>query len=154
MKIIIPKEGEGIRIDKYLGDTISDLSREMIIKLIKDGEVLVNGKNIKSSYKATENDEVLINIPEPIEINIVPQNIPLNIVYEDQDILVINKQKGLVVHPGNGNEDGTLVNAIMAYCKKDLSGIGGVIRPGIVHRIDKDTSGILIIAKNDKAHLT
>ncbi len=153
MKIIIPKEGEGIRIDKYLGDTISDLSREMIIKLIKDGEVLVNGKNIKSSYKATENDEVLINIPEPKEINIVPQNIPLNIVYEDQDILVINKQKGLVVHPGNGNEDGTLVNAIMAYCKKDLSGIGGVIRPGIVHRIDKDTSGILIIAKNDKAHL-
>ena len=153
MKIIIPKEGEGIRIDKYLGDTISDLSREMIIKLIKDGEVLVNGKTIKSSYKATENDEVLINIPEPKEINIVPQNIPLNIVYEDQDILVINKQKGLVVHPGNGNEDGTLVNAIMAYCKKDLSGIGGVIRPGIVHRIDKDTSGILIIAKNDKAHL-
>ena len=153
MKIIIPKEGEGIRIDKYLGDTISDLSREMIIKLIKDGEVLVNGKNVKSSYKATENDEVLINIPEPKEINIVPQNIPLNIVYEDQDILVINKQKGLVVHPGNGNEDGTLVNAIMAYCKKDLSGIGGVIRPGIVHRIDKDTSGILIIAKNDKAHL-
>ena len=153
MKIIIPKEGEGIRIDKYLGDTISDLSREMIIKLIKDGEVLVNGKNIKSSYKATENDEVIINIPEPKEINIVPQNIPLNIVYEDQDILVINKQKGLVVHPGNGNEDGTLVNAIMAYCKKDLSGIGGVIRPGIVHRIDKDTSGILIIAKNDKAHL-
>ncbi len=153
MKIIIPKEGEGIRIDKYLGDTISDLSREMIIKLIKDGEVLVNGKNVKSSYKAVENDEVLINIPEPKEINIVPQNIPLNIVYEDQDILVINKQKGLVVHPGNGNEDGTLVNAIMAYCKKDLSGIGGVIRPGIVHRIDKDTSGILIIAKNDKAHL-
>ena len=153
MKIIIPKEGEGIRIDKYLGDTISDLSREMIIKLIKDGEVLVNGKNVKSSYKATENDEVLINIPEPKEINIVPQDIPLNIVYEDQDILVINKQKGLVVHPGNGNEDGTLVNAIMAYCKKDLSGIGGVIRPGIVHRIDKDTSGILIIAKNDKAHL-
>ena len=153
MKIIIPKEGEGIRIDKYLGDTISDLSREMIIKLIKDGEVLVNGKNVKSSYKATENDEVIINIPEPKEINIVPQDIPLNIVYEDQDILVINKQKGLVVHPGNGNEDGTLVNAIMAYCKKDLSGIGGVIRPGIVHRIDKDTSGILIIAKNDKAHL-
>lgn len=153
MKIIIPKEGEGIRIDKYLGDTISDLSREMIIKLIKDGEVLVNGKNVKSSYKATENDEVIINIPEPKEINIVPQNIPLNIVYEDQDILVINKQKGLVVHPGNGNEDGTLVNAIMAYCKKDLSGIGGVIRPGIVHRIDKDTSGILIIAKNDKAHI-
>lgn len=153
MKIIIPKDGEGIRIDKYLGDTISDLSREMIIKLIKDGEVLVNGKNVKSSYKATENDEVLINIPEPKEINIVPQDIPLNIVYEDQDILVINKQKGLVVHPGNGNEDGTLVNAIMAYCKKDLSGIGGVIRPGIVHRIDKDTSGILIIAKNDKAHL-
>lgn len=153
MKIIIPKEGEGIRIDKYLGDTISDLSREMIIKLIKDGEILVNGKNVKSSYKATENDEVIINIPEPKEINIVPQNIPLNIVYEDQDILVINKQKGLVVHPGNGNEDGTLVNAIMAYCKKDLSGIGGVIRPGIVHRIDKDTSGILIIAKNDKAHL-
>lgn len=153
MKIIIPKEGEGIRIDKYLGDTISDLSREMIIKLIKDGEILVNGKNIKSSYKATENDEVIINIPEPKEINIVPQDIPLNIVYEDQDILVINKQKGLVVHPGNGNEDGTLVNAIMAYCKKDLSGIGGVIRPGIVHRIDKDTSGILIIAKNDKAHL-
>ena len=153
MKIIIPKEGEGIRIDKYLGDTISDLSREMIIKLIKDGEVLVNGKNVKSSYKATENDEVIINIPEPKEINIVPQNIPLNIVYEDQDILVINKQKGLVVRPGNGNEDGTLVNAIMAYCKKDLSGIGGVIRPGIVHRIDKDTSGILIIAKNDKAHI-
>ena len=153
MKIIVSKDNEGIRIDKFLSENIPDISREMIGKLIKDEEILVNGKSVKASYKGNEGDEVTINIPEPKEINIVPQDIPLNIIYEDKDILVINKQKGLVVHPGNGNEDGTLVNAIMAYCKNDLSGIGGVVRPGIVHRIDKDTSGILIIAKNDKAHL-
>lgn len=153
MKIVISKENEGIRIDKFLSENIPDISREMIGKLIKEEEILVNGKSVKASYKGSEGDEVTINIPEPKEINIIPQDIPLNIIYEDKDILVINKQKGLVVHPGNGNEDGTLVNAIMAYCKNDLSGIGGVVRPGIVHRIDKDTSGILIIAKNDKAHL-
>ena len=132
MKIIISKENEGIRIDKLIGDSLEDVSREMVSKLIKEGEITINGKTIKASYKACEGDEVIINIPEPKEINIVPQDIPLNIIYEDKDILVINKQKGLVVHPGNGNEDGTLVNAIMAYCKNDLSGIGGVVRPGIV----------------------
>ena len=153
MNIIISKENEGIRIDKLISDELDDISREMVSKLIKEGEITVNGKIVKASYKSCEGDEVIINIPEPKQINIVPQDIPLDIIYEDKDILVINKQKGLVVHPGNGNEDGTLVNAIMAYCKNDLSGIGGVIRPGIVHRIDKDTSGILIIAKNDKAHI-
>ena len=151
-KLVLQKNDEGIRLDKIIANKI-DLSRSMIQKLIEDENIKVNGKLEKTSYKVKENDIITIKIEEPKDIEIKPENIPLNIVFEDSDILVINKQKGLVVHPGNGNKDGTLVNAIMAYCKDSLSGIGGEIRPGIVHRIDKDTSGLLIIAKNDKSHI-
>ena len=115
--------------------------------------ILVNGKNAKVSYKIQENDKISVEIPEPKQIELKAQNIPIEIIYEDSDIIVVNKPKGMVVHPANGNPDGTLVNAIMAICKDSLSGIGGEIRPGIVHRIDKDTSGLLIVAKNDNAHV-
>jgi 23S rRNA pseudouridine1911/1915/1917 synthase len=150
----IEKKLEGIRIDKAISEKDSNISRAMVQKMLNDGKVLVNGKPCKSSYKLAENDIVQIEYVIPKEVDIKPDaDIPLDIVYEDDDILVINKQKGLVVHPGNGNPDGTLVNAIMAKCKDSLSGIGGEIRPGIVHRIDKDTSGLLIVAKNDNAHI-
>ena len=121
--------------------------------MIEEGNILVNNQPTKVSYKILLEDKITIIKQEPKEIELKPEDIPLDIVYEDNDILVVNKQKGLVVHPGNGNPDGTLVNAIMNKCKDSLSGIGGEIRPGIVHRIDKDTSGLLIIAKNDKAHI-
>lgn len=153
-KYKIEKELEGMRIDKAIAEKDFDISRAMVQKMLESGKILVNGKIPKASYKLVANDIVEIEDIELKEVNITPDDtIPLNIVYEDNDILVVNKQKGLVVHPGNGNPDGTLVNAIMARCKDSLSGIGGEIRPGIVHRIDKDTSGLLIIAKNDKAHI-
>ena len=147
------KECVGIRIDKAIATMDKDISRAMIQKLIDEEKLLVNGKKVKSSYKVNLGDEIIVQIEEPKEINLMPEDIPLDIVYEDNDILVVNKQKGLVVHPGNGNPNGTLVNAIMNHCKDSLSGIGGEIRPGIVHRIDKDTSGLLIVAKNDKSHI-
>jgi len=140
------------RLDKFIADK-TELSRVMVQKLIEENEILVNNKPQKSSYKVFAGDEITINIPEAKNTTIEAKEIPLNIIYEDKDILVINKQKGLVVHPGVGNYDETLVNAIMAHCKGELSGIGGEIRPGIVHRLDKNTTGILIIAKNDKAHI-
>ena len=143
----------GIRLDKAISMKDKDLSRVAVQRLIDEENILVNGKKTKSSYKLNLDDIVTIIKKEAKETEIKPQDIPLDIVYEDNDILVVNKQKGLVVHPGNGNPDGTLVNAIMNHCKESLSGIGGEIRPGIVHRLDKDTSGILIIAKNDKAHI-
>ncbi len=143
----------GIRIDKILAKRYNDLSRVTIQKMIEEKNILVNGKIEKPSYKVQIGDKVLIKLQEPKEIKLKAQNIPIEIIYEDNDIIVVNKPKGLVVHPGNGNPDGTLVNAIMNICKKSLSGIGGEIRPGIVHRLDKDTSGILIIAKNDIAHI-
>ncbi|MCR5186399.1 MAG: RluA family pseudouridine synthase [Clostridia bacterium] len=143
----------GIRIDKALSELNTDISRAMVQRLIYEGKVHVNGKAIKASYKLQRGDRISVEIDAPKEVDLVAQDIPLDIVYEDDDILVINKQKGLVVHPGNGNPDGTLVNAILNYCKDSLSGIGGEIRPGIVHRIDKDTSGLLIVAKNDKSHV-
>ena len=143
---------ENMRLDMYIAQKNDKLSRSMIQKLIEDGEILVNGQTKKISYKVHTGDEIEINIPEPKETNIKPQNIPVEVIYEDSDIIVVNKPKGMVVHPANGNPDGTLVNAILALCKDNLSGIGGEIRPGIVHRLDKDTSGLLIIAKNDLAH--
>lgn len=150
----IEKDLEGIRIDKAISEKDNNISRAMVQKMLEDGKILVNGKVPKSSYKLSIDDVVQIEDIMPKEVDIKPdENIPLDIVYEDNDILVINKQKGLVVHPGNGNPDGTLVNAIMNICKDSLSGIGGEIRPGIVHRLDKDTSGVIIIAKNDKAHI-
>ena len=152
-QLIVSTEDKGIRIDKYVSLKLENISRANIQRMIENGDILVNGKNVKVSYKVEENDEIQITFEEPKESHLEAEDIPLNIVYEDEDIIVVNKQKGLVVHPGNGNPNGTLVNAIMAHCKDSLSGIGGEIRPGIVHRLDKDTSGLLIIAKNDEAHL-
>lgn len=141
----------GLRIDKVLASELKDRSREFIMRLIDEGEVLVNDKKAKNSYRVKENDEITINIPEAKNLDATPQDIPLDIVYEDDDIIVINKPRDLVVHPSNGHEDGTLVNALLAHCT-NLSGINGVKRPGIVHRIDKDTTGLLVVAKNDYAH--
>ncbi len=141
------------RLDKYVSNLESDLSREAIQRMIKAGNILVNGKKEKPSFKVSNGDTLTIEPEEVKEIDLKPQEMPLNIIYEDDDILIINKEKGVVVHPGNGNPDGTLANAVMAKCKDSLSGIGGKIRPGIVHRIDKDTSGLIIIAKNDLAHI-
>ncbi len=152
MENIIVEE-ENIRLDSYIAGKYKDLSRTMIQKLIENGKILVNGQKKKISYKVNINDKISINIPEPEKTDLKPQNIPLEVIYEDNDIIVVNKPKGMVVHPANGNPDGTLVNAIMAISKNSLSGIGGKIRPGIVHRLDKDTSGIIIVAKNDKAHI-
>jgi len=145
-------EESGQRIDKYIAEK-QELSRVTVQRLIEEGNILVNGKKAKPSYAVQVGDEVIIQMPEAKETDLKPQDIPLDIIYEDSDIIVVNKAKGMVVHPAVGNPDGTLVNAIMAHCKGNLSGIGGELRPGIVHRLDKDTSGLLIIAKNDKAHL-
>ncbi len=144
---------ENQRLDTYVASLSIVMSRSMAQKLIKDGKVTVNGKAQKESYKVKENDEIKIIIEEPKQASIEAEEIPLDIVYEDDYIVVVNKQKGMVVHPGNGNPDGTLVNAILNHCKGKLSGIGGEIRPGIVHRIDKDTSGLIIVAKCDEAHI-
>ena len=152
-KYIVEKENVNKRIDAFLANKNPEQSRVAIQRLIENEKVLVNGKKIKPSYKIQENDEITMEEIEPVEVALKAQEIPLDIIYEDKDIIVVNKPKGMVVHPGNGNPDGTLVNAIMAICKDSLSGIGGEIRPGIVHRLDKDTSGIIIVAKNDKAHI-
>lgn len=152
METINVKE-ENVRLDVYIAKEKPELSRTMIQKLIENGNILVNDGKKKLSYKVGPNDIITIEMPEVKEVNLKPQEIPIEVVYEDNDIIVVNKPKGLVVHPANGNPDGTLVNAIMAICKDSLSGIGGELRPGIVHRLDKDTSGLLIIAKNDKAHI-
>ena len=152
MEEIIVDEQNNKRIDAYLADR-TDYSRVMIQKLIEEEKITVNGKRVKASYKVQKNDKIDIEKVEAKEINLKAQEIPVEILYEDDDIIVVNKPKGMVVHPANGNPDGTLVNAIMAICKDSLSGIGGEIRPGIVHRLDKDTSGVIIIAKNDKAHI-
>ena len=146
-------KSNGIRLDKAIADIDPDISRMTVQKLIEEEKVFVNGKKEKSSYKVKEGDKISLEIEGPKESKLKPEEIPLDVIYEDNDIIIINKAKGMVVHPGNGNPDGTLANAIMARCKESLSGIGGEIRPGIVHRIDKDTSGIIIVAKNDKAHL-
>ena len=151
MEFTIKMEGE--RLDKAIKNQETEISRTRLQKLIEEGKVKVNGKIEKNSYIVKIGDKILIEEEEPAEIELEPQEIPLDIIYEDNDIIVINKQKGLVVHPGNGNPDHTLVNAVMAKCKGSLSGIGGKIRPGIVHRLDKDTSGLIIVAKNDKAHI-
>lgn len=153
MREIKVEENENIRLDKFISNKCSDLSRTMIQKLIEDEKIYVNGKKAKASVKVKKEDIVEIEEIEVKKISLEAQDIPLDIIYEDNDIIVVNKQKGLVVHPANGNPDGTLVNAIMNICKDSLSGIGGELRPGIVHRLDKDTSGLIIIAKNDKAHI-
>lgn len=150
---MVNKEEKNNRIDSFLANQKEGLSRVAVQRLIEEEKILVNGKKTKPSYKIQEKDEITVEEQKPKEIELKAQDIPVEIIYEDTDIIVVNKPKGMVVHPANGNPDGTLVNAIMAICKDSLSGIGGEIRPGIVHRIDKDTSGILMIAKNDKAHI-
>ena len=152
MKQLVVKKVNNERIDSYLSK-IEDMSRVKVQRLIDEEKILVNGKKVKVSYKVQENDKIIIEEEIPKQVEVKAENIPLDIIYEDNDIIVINKPKGMVVHPANGNYEGTLVNAVMAICKDSLSGIGGKIRPGIVHRLDKDTSGIIIVAKNDKAHI-
>lgn len=142
---------EGQRVDQFVSARIPDLSRVMVTQLIKDGEITIGGKKTKPSYHLRPGDEVLVILPEPHEVMIEAQDIPLEVVYEDENLLVINKAQGMVVHPAVGNWDGTLVNALMFHIK-DLSGINGELRPGIVHRLDKDTSGLLVVAKNDVSH--
>lgn len=147
----IPEDSEDIRIDKYLSELSDDLSRSYLQKLISDGNLLVNGNTVKPSYQVKYDDIIELSIPDNIQPEILPEDIPLQIEYEDEDLLVVNKPKGMVVHPAAGHTSGTLVNALMFHCT-DLSGINGILRPGIVHRIDKDTSGLLVCAKNDFAH--
>lgn len=152
LEFLALRDDENKRIDNFLNNNLEDVSRNRIQKLIEEKQVLVNNKSINKNYKIKENDKIIINIEEPKKIDILPENIPLNIVYEDEDVILVNKPQDMVVHPANGHYSHTLVNALMYHCKDNLSGINGVMRPGIVHRIDKDTSGILIVAKNDKAH--
>ena len=151
-KFKITPDHKGVRIDKYLADNIPDVTRSSIVNLIESGSVTVSGKIVAKNYKLRAGGEIEITIPDAVEYEAKAENIPLDIVYEDSDLLVVNKPKGMVVHPAAGNYEGTLVNALLYHCKDELSGINGVMRPGIVHRIDKNTSGLLIVAKNDKAH--
>ena len=150
--ILIAQEG-GARLDKWLSDQLDGLSRAYIQKLIDDGAVLLNGKPGKASSRLNASDRIELEIPESITPDIAPEDIPLDIVYEDDDVIVVNKPKGMVVHPAAGHYTGTLVNALMYHCGSSLSGINGISRPGIVHRIDKDTTGLIIACKNDRAHM-
>lgn len=149
---IIVDQTDGIRIDRYLSDVLEDLTRSYLQKILKDGCVLVNGSAVKSNYKVSFGDRIEVEVPEAVEPEIAAEEMDLDILYEDSDIILINKPKGMVVHPAAGHYTGTLVNGLMFHCKNDLSGINGVLRPGIVHRIDMDTTGVLIVCKNDKAH--
>ena len=151
--VIVNENDKGKRLDIYIAENFNELSRTMIKKLIESNNILVNDKSEKVSYKVQANDNISIDVPEAKETKLKAQEIPLDIIYEDSDIIVVKKPKGMVVHPAKGNPDGTLVNAILSICKNSLSGIGGELRPGIVHRLDKDTSGLIIVAKNDKAHI-
>lgn len=151
--IEVAEEYDGERIDKFLSLLVESSSRNAIQKLIESGKVTVNGKTVPKKYKVSTDDEIVMTENELKPLDAEPENIPLDIVYEDNDLLVVNKPRGMVVHPAPANYSGTLVNALLYHCKDSLSGINGVLRPGIVHRIDKDTSGLLIVAKNDKAHI-
>ena len=146
------QENQQMRLDKYLAEQFPEQTRSYLQKLIKEGQVLVNGKTVKSGYQLSKSDEVSVTIPEPKELDVEPQKIDLDIVYEDEDVILINKPKGMVVHPAPGHTTDTLVNGLLYHCKDNLSGINGVARPGIVHRIDRDTTGILIVCKNDMSH--
>lgn len=148
----ITEDMEDERIDKCVSLLVDSLSRSFIQKLIKEEAVSVNGKPVKGSYKVKIDDEVIFTLPKSVEPDILPENIPLDILYEDEDVIVVNKPKGMVVHPAAGHYSGTLVNALMYHCGESLSGINGVMRPGIVHRIDRDTTGSVIACKNDRAH--
>ena len=146
------QENQQMRLDKYLAEQFPEQTRSYLQKLIKEGQVLVNGKTVKSGYQLSKGDEVSVTIPEPKELDVEPQKMNLDIVYEDEDVILINKPKGMVVHPAPGHTTDTLVNGLLYHCKDNLSGINGVARPGIVHRIDRDTTGILIVCKNDMSH--
>ncbi|MCT8976059.1 RluA family pseudouridine synthase [Clostridium sp. CX1] len=150
-QFIVDDSYKNVRLDVFLSKFFEDKSRSYLQNLIEEGSVRINGSSKKSNYKLRTGDMVDVNIPEPIGLNVEPEDIPLDIVYEDSDVIVVNKPQGMVVHPAPGVYSGTLVNALLYHCK-DLSGINGVARPGIVHRIDKDTSGILVVAKNDNSH--
>ena len=152
MKIEIEADFDDIRVDKVLAAYFSDLSRTYIQKLIDGGNVTLAGKTLKANFKVSTGQEVEILLPEPEILKVEPENIPLDILYEDSDVIVVNKPKNMVVHPAAGHYSGTLVNALLYHCKDSLSGINGVMRPGIVHRIDKDTTGALVVCKNDTAH--
>ncbi len=146
------KEDKGTRLDAWLAANLEDVTRSAAARLIEEGQVTVNGKAVAKNHKLAGTETVEVTLPEPEAVDLIPQNIPLDIVYEDEDVIVVNKPKGLVVHPAPGHPDGTLVNALLYHCGDSLSGIGGEKRPGIVHRIDRDTSGLIIAAKNDRAH--
>lgn len=153
LEFIVTDEYEGLRIDKLISELVDSLSRSFIKKLIDYDKVTCNGKKIKASYQVSEGDSIALEIP-PLQVpEIVPEDIPLDILYEDSDVLIVNKPKDMVVHPAAGHYTGTIVNAVMYHCRDNLSGINGVMRPGIVHRIDKDTTGSVIICKNDNAHI-
>ena len=143
----------GERADQFLARMLPQLSRSAAQKLLEDGAVTLGGRAVKKNYRTEEGDELLLSLPDPAPVDVIPQDIPLDVVYEDGDVIVINKPVGMVVHPAAGHPDGTLVNALLYHCGKSLSGINGELRPGIVHRIDRDTSGLIIAAKSDFAHL-
>ena len=150
--ITIPEDGNGQRVDKFLAEALPDFSRSYLQKLLKDGQVLVNDKEVKPNYKLSTGEILSVSLPENEELNVEPEDLPVEVLYEDDDVILVNKGKGMVVHPAAGHNKGTLVNFLLYHCQGELSGINGVLRPGIVHRIDKDTTGVLIACKNDKAH--
>lgn len=151
-ELMVPEDSSGIRIDKYLSEVCSDLSRSYLQKLLRSELIEVNGALVKSSFKVGAGDRISLEVPEAVEPEILAEDIPLEVLYEDSDIILINKPKGMVVHPAAGHYSGTLVNALLHHCRGELSGINGVQRPGIVHRIDRDTTGVLVVCKNDFAH--
>ena len=151
-QIEVTEEQSGARVDKFISDQLDSLSRSYVQKLIKDEYILADQKIVKSNYKVMTGDQITVYVPEPEEVDIEPENIPIEILYEDADIVVINKEKGMVVHPAAGHYTGTLVNALLYHCKGQLSGINGILRPGIVHRIDMNTTGVIVVCKNDFSH--
>lgn len=148
--ILLHAEREGVRVDKYTAEAVPELSRAAVQRLLDEGRILVNGSAVKASHRLSAGDTISVQIPPPVEVEIAAEAIPLDVVYEDTDILVVNKPAGMVVHPAYGHDSGTLVNAVLARCP-DLAGVGGELRPGIVHRLDKDTSGLIVVAKGDAA---
>ena len=152
IEILVEPAQAGARLDSLLAAQLTDISRSMIQRLIEEEHVSCNGRTVSKSFRPKEGDKLQLTLPDPVPVQVLPQNIPLNILYEDDHLLVVNQPKGMVVHPAPGNPAGTLVNALLYHCRGSLSGIGGELRPGIVHRIDKDTSGLLVVAKDDRTH--
>lgn len=150
--VFLVEQQAGMRIDKVLAKLHPDMSRSYLQKMIKEGNVTVNHKAVKANYKVEKGDEIIFCIPDPVALDILPEKMELDILYEDEDIIVINKGKGVVVHPAAGHYSGTIVNGLLYHCKENLSGINGIMRPGIVHRIDRNTTGAIVVCKNDKAH--